>query len=402
MKILVLNCGSSSIKYKLYEIDSKQELSQGVVEKIGMPASFLKYSNTGQDKKSITKEIKEHTTGIELIFQILIDKTDGVIKDFCEINAVGHRIVHGGDKFKKSVIIDDEVIKNIELCIELAPLHNPANLKGIFAVKKLLPNVPQVAVFDTSFHQTMPQYAYMYAIAYEYYEKYGIRRYGFHGTSHKFVAKRACEFLGLKLENSRLITAHIGNGGSITAIKNGKSIDTSMGMTPVEGLMMGTRSGNVDLGVLTYLMEKETLNAQQISDIINKKSGLLGISGVSSDMRDIETAIDRCDIRAKLALDMYKYYILKYISGYIAALGGVDVIVFTGGVGENQPVMRKYVCENLKFLGVDFNDVLNEESFGHEVELSYPTSKVKIVVIPTNEELAIALDTEELLKTKGM
>jgi acetate kinase len=398
MKILVLNCGSSSIKYKLYDMDGKKELAQGGVEKIGLPDSFLKYNNFTDEKKIIKQEIKEHTAGIELIFNTLINSENSAIKSLSEINAVGHRIVHGGDKFKSSVIINGEVIDNIKACCDLAPLHNPANLKGIYAAMKILPNVPQVAVFDTSFHQTIPPYAYMYALSYEYYTKYGVRRYGFHGTSHRYVAKRACEFLGLRLENSRLITAHIGNGGSITAIKNGKSIDTSMGMTPVEGLMMGSRSGNVDLGVLTYLMEKEHLNTQQISDIINKESGLLGISGVSSDMRDIESEIDKCNLRAKLALDMYKYYILKYISGYIAALGGVDAIVFTGGVGENQPVMRKYVCESLTFLGVDFNDDLNEESFGCEVELSYPTSKVKVVVVPTNEELAIATDTEELVK----
>ncbi|MDR3327557.1 MAG: acetate kinase [Prevotellaceae bacterium] len=398
MKILVLNCGSSSIKYKLYDMSGQKELAQGGIEKIGLPDSFLKYNNFTDKKKIVEQEIKEHTAGIELIFNILINSENSAVKSLSEINAVGHRIVHGGDKFKSSVIINDEVIDNIKACCDLAPLHNPANLKGIYAAMKILPNVPQVAVFDTSFHQTIPRYAYMYALSYEYYTKYGVRRYGFHGTSHRYVAKRACEFLGLKLENSRLITAHIGNGGSITAIKNGKSIDTSMGMTPVEGLMMGSRSGNVDLGVLTYLMEKEHLNTQQISDIINKESGLLGISGVSSDMRDIESEIDKCNLRAKLALDMYKYYILKYISGYIAALGGVDAIVFTGGVGENQPVMRKYVCESLTFLGVDFNDDLNEESFGREVELSYPTSRVKVVVIPTNEELAIAIDTEELVK----
>jgi acetate kinase len=379
-------------------MSGQKELAQGGIEKIGLPDSFLKYNNFTDKKKIVEQEIKEHTAGIELIFNILINSENSAVKSLSEINAVGHRIVHGGDKFKSSVIINDEVIDNIKACCDLAPLHNPANLKGIYAAMKILPNVPQVAVFDTSFHQTIPRYAYMYALSYEYYTKYGVRRYGFHGTSHRYVAKRACEFLGLKLENSRLITAHIGNGGSITAIKNGKSIDTSMGMTPVEGLMMGSRSGNVDLGVLTYLMEKEHLNTQQISDIINKESGLLGISGVSSDMRDIESEIDKCNLRAKLALDMYKYYILKYISGYIAALGGVDAIVFTGGVGENQPVMRKYVCESLTFLGVDFNDDLNEESFGREVELSYPTSRVKVVVIPTNEELAIAIDTEELVK----
>ncbi len=400
MKVLVLNCGSSSIKYKLYDMDDQKELASGGIEKIGLPDSFLKFTLRDGSKKVIEQEMQEHTAGIELILKVLTDPQYGTLKSLNEIDAVGHRVVHGGDKFKSSVIIDQEVINNIEYCVDLAPLHNPANLKGIYAIQKILPSVPQVAVFDTSFHQTMPQYAYMYALSYDYYEKYGIRRYGFHGTSHRYVAKRACEFLGLRLENSRIITAHIGNGGSITAIKNGKSIDTSMGMTPVEGLMMGSRSGNIDLGILTYLMEKENLTTQQINEIINKKSGLLGISGVSSDMRDIEAAIDRCNIRAKLALDMYKYYILKYISGYIAALGGVDAIVFTGGVGENQAILRKYICDSLAFLGVDFNNELNDRSMGREVELSFPTSKVKVAVIPTNEELAIAIDTKELVLGK--
>ncbi|KGN82705.1 acetate kinase [Porphyromonadaceae bacterium COT-184 OH4590] len=397
MRVLVLNCGSSSIKYKLYNMDDQQELASGGIEKIGLPDSFLKFSLKDGSKKIIEQEIQEHTSGIELILKALTNTEYGAIKSLNEIDAVGHRVVHGGDKFKSSVVINQEVINNIEYCVDLAPLHNPANLKGIYAIQKILPNVPQVAVFDTSFHQTMPQYAYMYALSYDYYEKYGIRRYGFHGTSHRYVAKRACEFLGLRLENSRIITAHIGNGGSITAIKNGKSIDTSMGMTPVEGLMMGSRSGNIDLGILTYLMEKENLSTQQINEIINKKSGLLGISGVSSDMRDIEAAIEKCNVRAKLALDMYKYYILKYISGYIAVLGGVDAIVFTGGVGENQAILRKYICDSLAFLGVDFNNDLNERSMGREVELSFPTSKVKVAVIPTNEELAIAIDTKELI-----
>lgn len=397
MRVLVLNCGSSSIKYKLYNMDDQQELASGGIEKIGLPDSFLKFSLKDGSKKIIEQEIQEHTSGIELILKALTNTEYGAIKSLNEIDAVGHRVVHGGDKFKSSVVINQEVINNIEYCVDLAPLHNPANLKGIYAIQKILPNVPQVAVFDTSFHQTMPQYAYMYALSYDYYEKYGIRRYGFHGTSHRYVAKRACEFLGLRLENSRIITAHIGNGGSITAIKNGKSIDTSMGMTPVEGLMMGSRSGNIDLGILTYLMEKENLSTQQINEIINKKSGLLGISGVSSDMRDIEAAIEKCNVRAKLALDMYKYYILKYISGYIAVLGGVDAIVFTGGVGENQAILRKYICDSLAFLGVDFNNDLNDRSMGREVELSFPTSKVKVAVIPTNEELAIAIDTKELI-----
>ena len=400
MKVLVLNCGSSSIKYKLYDMNGQKELASGVIEKIGLPDSFLKFTLSDGSKQVITQEIKEHTAGIELILKTLTDAKYGVIKSLDQIDAVGHRVVHGGDKFCSSVVINQEVIDKIEECVDLAPLHNPANLKGIFAIQKILPKVPQVAVFDTSFHQTMPSYAYIYALPYDYYEKYGVRRYGFHGTSHRYVAKRGCEFLGLDLENSRIITAHIGNGGSITAIKNGKSIDTSMGMTPVEGLMMGSRSGSVDPGVLTYLMEKENLSTRQINDIINKKSGLVGVSGVSSDMRDIENAIEQGNEHARLAMDMYFYYILKYISGYIAVLGGVDAIIFTGGVGENQPIMRKYVCDSLAFLGVDFNNELNDRIKGRETELTFPNSKVRVAVIPTNEELAIAIDTEELVEGK--
>lgn len=400
MKVLVLNCGSSSIKCKLYDMNGQKELASGGIEKIGLPDSFLKFTLSDGSKQVITQEIKEHTAGIELILKTLTDAKYGVIKSLDQIDAVGHRVVHGGDKFCSSVVINQEVIDKIEECVDLAPLHNPANLKGIFAIQKILPKVPQVAVFDTSFHQTMPSYAYIYALPYDYYEKYGVRRYGFHGTSHRYVAKRGCEFLGIDLENSRIITAHIGNGGSITAIKNGKSIDTSMGMTPVEGLMMGSRSGNIDLGVLTYLMDKENLSTQQINDIINKKSGLVGVSGVSSDMRDIENAIEQGNERARLAMDMYFYYILKYISGYIAVLGGVDAIIFTGGVGENQPIMRKYVCDSLAFLGVDFNNELNDRIKGRETELTFPNSKVRVAVIPTNEELAIAIDTEELVEGK--
>lgn len=400
MKVLVLNCGSSSIKYKLYDMNGQKELASGGIEKIGLPDSFLKFTLSDGSKQVITQEIKEHTAGIELILKTLTDAKYGAIKSLDQIDAVGHRVVHGGDKFCSSVVINQEVIDKIEECVDLAPLHNPANLKGIYAIQKILPKVPQVAVFDTSFHQTMPPYAYIYALPYDYYEKYGVRRYGFHGTSHRYVAKRGCEFLGIDLENSRIITAHIGNGGSITAIKNGKSIDTSMGMTPVEGLMMGSRSGSVDPGVLTYLMEKENLSTRQINDIINKKSGLVGVSGVSSDMRDIENAIEQGNERARLAMDMYFYYILKYISGYIAVLGGVDAIIFTGGVGENQPIMRKYVCDSLAFLGVDFNNELNDRIKGRETELTFPNSKVRVAVIPTNEELAIAIDTEELVEGK--
>ena len=324
----------------------------------------------------------------------------GCIKSLDEIEAVGHRVVHGGEKFNQSVLIDKEVKAKIIECIDIAPLHNPANLKGIDAVEKILPKVPQVAVFDTAFHQTMPKHAYMYALPYEMYEKYGIRRYGFHGTSHRYVSRRACEFLGVPYENQRIITCHIGNGGSITAIKDGKSIDTSMGLTPVEGLMMGTRCGDVDAGALSFIMEKENLDAHGLSTLVNKKSGVMGISGVSSDMREIEAAIAQGNERAKLALQMYDYRIAKYIGAYTAVLGGVDIIVFTGGVGENQTVTRATVCRQLEFMGVKIDEELNSTIHGKEADLSAPDSKVKVVVIPTDEEYMIASDTQAILSNR--
>ena len=338
MKVLVLNCGSSSIKYKLYDMTTKEVMAQGGIEKLGLPDSFLKFTLADGSKKIIEKNMPEHTVGVELILEVLTNAEYGCIKSLEEIDAVGHRLVHGGEKFNTSVVITPEVISQMEACTELAPLHNPANLKGVAAITKILPNVPQVGVFDTAFHQTMPAHAYMYALPYEYYEKYGVRRYGFHGTSHRYVSRRACEFLGLDYENTKVVTAHIGGGGSITAVKNGKSIDTSMGLTPVEGLVMGTRCGDVDLGAITFLMEKEGLDAAGVNAVINKKSGVMGVSGVSSDMRDIEAAIAAGNERAKLALDMFEYRLLKYIGAYTAALNGVDVLVFTGGIGENQYV----------------------------------------------------------------
>ncbi|MBR5824937.1 MAG: acetate kinase, partial [Paludibacteraceae bacterium] len=342
MKVLVLNCGSSSIKYKLYDMTTKEVMAQGGIEKLGLPDSFLKFTLADGSKKVIEKNMPEHTVGVELILEVLTNAEYGCIKSLEEIDAVGHRLVHGGEKFNTSVVITPEVIKQMEACTELAPLHNPANLKGVAAITKILPNVPQVGVFDTAFHQTMPAHAYMYALPYEYYEKYGVRRYGFHGTSHRYVSRRACEFLGLDYENTKVITAHIGGGGSITAVKNGKSIDTSMGLTPVEGLVMGTRCGDVDLGAITFLMEKEGLDAVGVNAVINKKSGVMGVSGVSSDMRDIEAAIAAGNERAKLALDMFEYRLLKYIGAYTAALNGVDVLVFTGGIGENQMQTRDF------------------------------------------------------------
>ena len=397
MKILVLNCGSSSIKYKLYDMATKAELTSGGIEKIGLPDSFLKFVAKSGEKKVIEQSMPEHTSCIELILKVLVDAQDGVLNSLNEIEAVGHRVVHAGEKYASSVLITKDVIDALEECTDLAPLHNPANLKGIYAVQKILPNVPQVGVFDTAFHQTMPAYAYMYPLPKKYYDEYRVRKYGFHGTSHRFVSRRGCEFLGLDYNNSRIITAHIGNGGSITAIKNGKSIDTTMGMTPVEGLMMGTRSGSVDLGVMTYLMDKNNLSTKEISDIINKQSGLLGVSGVSSDMRDIEKAIEEGNENAKLALDIYMYNVLKYISSYIGVLGGVDAIFFTGGVGENMPELREYIADSLGFLGVEIDRELNAKSRGKEIEITTKNSKLHIAVIPTNEELAIAMDTQSIV-----
>ena len=397
MKVLVLNCGSSSIKYKLFDTATKAVLAQGGIEKIGLKGSFLKLTLPNGEKVVLEKDIPEHTVGIEFILNTLVSKEYGCLSSLKEIEAVGHRVVHGGEKFNQSVLIDAEVKAKIVECIDIAPLHNPANLKGIDAVEKILPDVPQVAVFDTAFHQSMPQYAYMYALPYELYEKYGVRRYGFHGTSHRYVSRRACEFLNLPYEKQRIITCHVGNGGSITAIKDGKSVDTSMGLTPVEGLMMGTRCGDVDAGALTFIQEKEGLDTKGLSTLINKQSGVLGISGVSSDMREIESAIAEGNKRADLALTMYEYRIAKYVGAYAAALNGVDVIVFTGGVGENQAVTRQVVCDHLGFMGVKIDSELNKKSRGVEVELSTPDSKVRVVVIPTDEEYMIASDTQAIL-----
>ncbi len=398
MNILVLNCGSSSVKYKLINVDNKETLAEGGVEKIGLPDSFLKFRLSDGSKKVVEESIPDHRKAINDILNLLTDPEYGCIKSLKEIDAVGHRVVHGGEKFNKSVLIDDEVIAKIKECYDVAPLHNPANMTGIDAVTEILPGVPQVAVFDTAFHQTMPKEAYMYALPYELYEKYAIRRYGFHGTSHRYVSKRVCEFLNVPYESQRIITCHIGNGGSITAIKDGKSIDTSMGLTPVEGLMMGTRVGDVDPGALTFIMDKEGLDTKQLSTLINKKSGVLGISGISSDMRDIDTAIAGGNERAKLALDMYIYRIIKYIGAYTAVLNGVDIIVFTGGVGENQQSLRQAVCDHLTYLGVKIDENVNAVSRGEEKVISAPDSKVKVVVIPTDEEMMIAKDTEEIVK----
>jgi len=401
MKILVLNCGSSSVKYKLLDMNTNEELGSGGVEKIGMKGSFLKHKRQDGQKILCKGEVLEHQLAIEYILGILTSEKHGAISSLDEIDAVGHRVVHGGEKFNSSVLITDDVIQKIVECIDIAPLHNPPNLAGIYAINELMPSVPQVAVFDTAFHQTMPDYAYMYGIPYSLYKKYGIRRYGFHGTSHRFVSKRACEFLGAKYCKSKMITAHIGNGASIAAIENGKSVDTSMGFTPIEGLMMGTRSGDVDLGVVTFLMEKEMIGAAAVSTLFNKHSGVLGVSGLSSDMRDIEKAISEGNERAKVALDMYEYRIKKYIGSYIAALNGVDVLVFTGGVGENQTATREKVCEGFTYMGLKIDKELNAKSRGTEVVISTPDSTVKVVVIPTDEELMIATDTLEIVNSSN-
>ena len=397
MKVLVLNCGSSSIKYKLFDMEHKAVIAQGGIEKIGLKDSFLKLTLPDGQKKILEKDIPEHTAGVEFILQTLTSAEYGAISSMDEIGAVGHRMVHGGEKFSESVLLTKEVLDAFTACNDLAPLHNPANLKGVHAISAILPNVPQVGVFDTAFHQTMPDYAYMYAVPYALYEKYGVRRYGFHGTSHRYVSKRVCEFLGISPEGKRIITCHIGNGGSITAIKDGKSVDTSMGLTPLEGLMMGTRSGDIDAGAVTYIMEKEGLDAAGMSNLLNKKSGVLGIFGESSDMRDLENAVAAGNPKARLAENMYFYRIKKYIGAYAAALGGVDIIVFTGGVGENQATARWGACEGLEFMGVKLDAEKNKVR-GEEAVISTDDSKVKVVVIPTDEELMIASDTMAILK----
>jgi len=397
MKILVLNCGSSSIKYQLFEMDSHEVLGKGVAEKVGMKGSFVKHEKESGEKVRFEGDILDHQTGIEYVLGILTSEKHGCIQNLEEIDAVGHRVVHGGEKFKGSVLITEDVIKQMEDCSELAPLHNPPNLKGIYAMQYLLPNVPQVGVFDTAFHQTMPQHAYMYAIPYSLYEKYSIRRYGFHGTSHRYVSKRACEILDIAPEKLKMITCHLGNGASMAAIDQGKSVDTSMGLTPVEGLIMGTRAGDLDLGVLTFIMDKEEIGFASTNTLINKHSGMLGITGISSDMREIEEAAAKGNERAKLALDMYHYRIRKYVGAYAAAMGGLDAIVFTGGVGENGDLTRSEVCRILDFLGVKIDESSNKGLRGKEAVISDDNSRVKVLVVPTNEELVIARDTQEIV-----
>ncbi len=395
MKILVLNCGSSSIKYALYNMDDQSVITSGGIEKIGLPDSFITVKLNGE-KHKMEHPIKEHTAGVQYIFEVLTTGEYAVLKSLEELDAVGHRMVHGGEKFNKSVRLTPEVMEAFAACNDLAPLHNPANIKGVNAVKALLPNIPQVGVFDTAFHQTMPDYAYMYALPYNLYKEYGVRRYGFHGTSHRYVSQRVCEFLGCKPEDKRIITCHIGNGASIAAVKYGKCVDTSMGLTPLEGLMMGTRTGDIDAGAVTYLMDKFNLDTKGISDLLNKKSGLAGVSEGSSDFRDILAGIAAGNDKARLAKEMYTYRIKKYIGAYAAAMGGVDIILFTGGAGENQWEVREGATDGLEYMGVKMDQTKNRSCRATEAILSADDSKVTVCCIPTDEELMIALDTQAL------
>ena len=399
MIILVLNCGSSSIKYQLFDMGEENKLlAKGLLERIGLNDSILTHKPTGGEPYKIINDIPDHTTGINLVMGVLTDKRHGVIKDIREIKAVGHRVVNGGESYKESVLIDNEVKRQIEINSELAPLHNPANLKGILSVEKLIPGVPQVAVFDTSFHQTMPDYAYMYALPYEYYEKYKIRKYGYHGTSHKFVASKAARLIGKDMKDLNIITCHLGNGASITAIQKGRSIDTSMGFTPVDGLIMGTRTGEIDPGVLIYIADKEHLNVTGVNNLINKKSGVAGISGLSSDMRDLEVAYAEGNEKAILALNMYAYKVKKYIGSYIAVLNGLDLLVFTGGVGENDHKMRAMICSDMESLGIIFDFEANSGVRGKDLIISKPESKVTVMCITTDEEFVIASDTKYIVE----
>ncbi len=397
MKILVLNCGSSSIKYALYNMDDNSVMTSGGAERVGLDNAFVKVKLANGEKKQIMHDIPEHTEGVKFIFSLLTDPEIGVIKSLDEIDAVGHRMVHGGEKFAESVIITPEVEAAFEAVSDLAPLHNPANMKGVNAVKELMPGLPQVGVFDTAFHQTMPAKAYMYAVPYELYEKYGVRRYGFHGTSHRYVSKRACEFLGIPQEGCKMITAHIGNGGSLAAVVDGKCQDTTMGLTPLEGVMMGTRSGDIDGGAVTFIQKKLGLDADGISNLLNKKSGVAGLCGYT-DMRDVENAAKAGEEKAVIAQQSYFYRIKKYIGAYAAAMGGCDVLVFTAGVGENQTSMREAVCKDMEFMGIKLDNEKNATIRGEEAVISTPDSKVKVVVIPTDEELMIASDTMALVK----
>lgn len=400
MKVLVLNCGSSSIKFQLWDMAKPNCLASGIAEKVGLKGSFVKLEKENGEKVRFEGEIIDHQTGIEYILGILTSKKYNCLKSLNDIEAVGHRVTHGGEHFKASAFIDDFVLSEIEKCSELAPLHNPANLKGIVAMKNLIPGIRQVAVFDTAFHQTMPEYSYMYAIPYSLYNKYKIRRYGFHGTSHSYISKRACEILDVDFAKQKIITCHLGNGASMCAIQDGKSIDTSMGFTPIEGLIMGTRTGDLDIGVVSFIMDKEELALSSLNTVFNKQSGMLGITGVSSDMREVEDAAhNKNNERANLGLNMYHYRIKKYIGAYTAALGGLDVLIFAGGIGENGPETREEVCKNLEYMGVKIDKSKNDNMRGKEMIISTDDSPVKVMVVPTNEELVIAQDTKEIVSS---
>lgn len=397
MIVFVVNCGSSSLKYQLIDMTTESVMAKGLIERIGMDGSVLKHTPGEKEAVEINTEIPDHKVAIQLVIDALTNEDHGVIKKMSEINAVGHRVVHGGERFTDSMLINSDVIAGIEACCEIAPLHNPPNLHGIHACMELMPEVPQVAVFDTAFHQTMPKTAFLYGLPYEMYVKYGLRRYGFHGTSHRYVAQKAAEMMGEHMGDLRIITCHLGNGASLTAIKYGKSVDTSMGYTPLEGLIMGTRSGEIDPAIIPFLMEKENMDAQQIDNFLNRRSGILGISGLSSDFRDLEQAANNGDERSQLAIDIFAYKVRKYIGGYVAAMGGVDAIVFTAGLGENSPFMREKICAGLEFLGTRVDPELNKIR-GKAREISVKRARTKIFVVPTNEELVIARDTKRICK----
>lgn len=395
MKILVINCGSSSLKYQLIDADSEKVLAKGICERIKLDGT-LTHQTTGKDKIHIEADMPDHSAAVKIVLDKLTDSEQGAISSLAEIDAIGHRVVHGGEKFASSAVITDEVLSTIEECNDLAPLHNPANLIGIRACKKLMPNVPQVAVFDTAFHQTMPDYAYIYGLPYEYYEKYKVRRYGFHGTSHSFVSKRTAELLGMPVEDTKIIVCHLGSGSSICAVEGGKSVDTTMGLTPLEGITMGTRSGNIDPAIIEYIATKENKSISEIMDILNKTSGVFGISGVSSDFRDLNKGIAEGNKRCETAMNVFTYQAAKFIGGYVAAMNGVDAIVFTAGVGENDPLVRKLTCDRLSYLGISIDDEANKLR-GEEVKISAKDSAVSVYVVPTNEELAIARETVALV-----
>ena len=400
MIVLVLNCGSSSIKYQVIDIDDQSNalLAKGLVDRIGLPEGSLTHKPTGKDKYEVVKPIADHTIGISMVLEALTDATHGVIASLNEVKAVGHRVAHGGEFFKSSVVVDEQAKQNIRSLFEIAPLHNPANLEGVLSIEKVLPGIPQVAVFDTSFHQTIPAINYLYALPEKYYEKYRVRKYGFHGTSHKYVAKIGAELCGLDLENSKIVTCHVGNGGSVTAVLNGKSFDTSMGFSPLDGLVMGTRCGSVDASAITYIGENEGMSYAELNTMMNKKSGVMGMTGLSSDMRDIDAAYDAGNEKAIVARDMYYNRVKKFVGEYAAEMGGVELVIFTGGVGENSADLRRYVCHNMEFMGIELNDAVNDVTRGTNTIISTPESKVKVAVIATNEELVIATDTYNLTK----